>query len=100
MWTCPKCGSTVDAGFDVCWQCGTSYQGVEDPSFVRADDAAPIEDPMYDPIPEPDPKSPGPVGTVAGAAELVECYQALSLMEAKFLADQLTAEGIAAVSDT
>ena len=21
-WTCPKCGSTVDAGFTECWKCG------------------------------------------------------------------------------
>jgi hypothetical protein len=21
-WICPQCGSTVDAGFDVCWSCG------------------------------------------------------------------------------
>lgn len=31
--------------------------------------------------------------------ELTPCYQALSLMEAKFIADQLNAEGIKAVSD-
>ncbi len=31
--------------------------------------------------------------------ELVECYMALSLMEAKFIADQLNAEGIRARSD-
>ncbi|AMV21448.1 putative signal transducing protein [Planctomyces sp. SH-PL14] len=23
-WTCPRCGSDVDAGFDVCWNCGNS----------------------------------------------------------------------------
>src|SRR5262249_24763758 len=37
-WTCSKCGETVDAGFLVCWSCGTSIEGVEDPSFVRADE--------------------------------------------------------------
>ncbi|RUL89261.1 hypothetical protein [Tautonia sociabilis] len=31
--------------------------------------------------------------------ELTPCYQALSLMEAKFIADQLNAEGIKAISD-
>jgi hypothetical protein len=35
-WTCSKCGETVDAGFLVCWSCGTSVEGVEDPSFVGA----------------------------------------------------------------
>jgi hypothetical protein len=22
-WLCPKCGETVEAGFEVCWNCGT-----------------------------------------------------------------------------
>jgi hypothetical protein len=37
-WTCSKCGETVDAGFLVCWSCGTSIDGVEDPSFFSAHD--------------------------------------------------------------
>jgi hypothetical protein len=99
MWTCPKCGAKVDATFDACWQCGTSPEGVEDPDFVRADDAGPIEDPIYDPIAEPVVTvAPELAGSAGGA--LVECYQALTLMEAKFLADQLSAEGIPAISDT
>ena len=103
MWTCPKCSAKVDPGFEVCWQCGTSPEGVEDPNFVSADDTPPIQDPIYDPIAEPD-----AAGAVSGnllpdrspAADLVECYQALTLMEAKFLADQLSADGIPAMSDT
>jgi hypothetical protein len=39
-WTCAKCGEPVDAGFLVCWSCGTSIDGVEDPSFIRADEEA------------------------------------------------------------
>lgn len=101
MWTCPKCHATVDAEFEVCWQCGTSPQGVEDPTFRRADDTGPIEDPRYDPIAEPDAsaglQAPAPTGI---EGEIVEAYQALSLMEAKFLADQLNAAGITAMSDT
>ncbi len=38
-WTCSKCGETVDAGFLVCWSCGTSIDGVEDPSFVVVDES-------------------------------------------------------------
>ena len=37
MWTCPKCGTKVDPSFDVCWNCGTLADGVEDPTFVPAD---------------------------------------------------------------
>ncbi len=39
-WICSKCGETVDAGFLVCWSCGTSIEGFEDPSFVSADETA------------------------------------------------------------
>lgn len=95
MWTCPKCGTKVDPSFDVCWNCGTSPDGVEDPSFVRAEDAGPIEDPPV--VPQLDVRElPG----VAGTANVVQCYQALSLMEAQFVADQLVANGIPAISDT
>jgi hypothetical protein len=93
----------VDPGFDVCWNCGTTREGVEDPSFVRADDATPIQDPLYDPIAEPGPGVGEELSTDTAASPadgLVECYQALTLMEAKFLADQLTAQGIPALSDT
>ena len=38
-WTCSKCGESVDAGFLVCWSCGTSIEGVEDPSFVSDDES-------------------------------------------------------------
>ena len=22
-WTCPSCGENIEAGFDICWKCGT-----------------------------------------------------------------------------
>ena len=37
MWTCPKCAKKVDDTFEICWSCGTSVDGVEDPHFL--DDA-------------------------------------------------------------
>ncbi len=37
-WDCPSCAEAVDAGFDVCWSCGTDRHGVEDPSFARVSD--------------------------------------------------------------
>jgi len=75
-------------------------RGARGPGFVRADDTPPIEDPLYDPIAEPETALPASAPSETGLAELVECYQALDLMEAKFLADQLTAQGIAALADT
>ena len=100
MWTCPKCGSKVDPGFEVCWQCGTSREGVEDPTFVSADETGPIDDPPAPDAPEltGDPALASEVAA-SPASELVACYQAFSLMEAKFLADELSASGIAAVCD-
>ncbi len=98
MWTCPKCGTKVDPTFDVCWSCGTSEQGVEDPSFVSADDAASLESPLDTDMPAGDEPLTIPPDLVG--ADLVECYWALDLMQAKFLADQLTSEGIPALADS
>ena len=100
MWTCPKCGAKVDPGFEVCWQCGTTAEGVEDPTFVSADDSGPIDDPPAPDAPEltVDPSRSAAVAA-SPASELVPCYQAFSLIEAKFLANELCDNGIDAVSD-
>jgi hypothetical protein len=43
----------VDPGFEVCWSCGTSKEGVEDPSFVREDEAeVAAEAPSDEPLPD------------------------------------------------
>jgi hypothetical protein len=102
MWTCPKCHSKVDPSFDVCWNCGTSAEGVEDPTFVKADDSGPIEADPVVPELETEEEDARFVGELPEplSGDLVEAYAALDLMEAKFLADQLTEAGIPAVSDT
>ena len=95
MWTCATCKTQVGDELDACWNCGTSAEGVPDPGFVTADDAGPIElddDPVV-PALATEGLETGPM------AELVQCYQALSLVEAKFLADQLRGEGIPATAD-
>ena len=103
MWTCPKCHAKVDATFEVCWQCGTTADGVEDPFFVVADDAEPIVDP---PVTEegigtvgfdPSDLSTSPFGP---DADVVECYTAEDRMQAHFLADELTKIGVPAYADT
>jgi hypothetical protein len=38
MWMCGKCREMVESTFDVCWKCGTSKDGVEDPAFVRQEE--------------------------------------------------------------
>jgi uncharacterized protein YbjQ (UPF0145 family) len=39
MWECKKCRERVENTFDVCWSCGTSREGVEDPLFQRETEA-------------------------------------------------------------
>ena len=39
MWECKKCRESVEDSFEVCWNCGTSKAGVEDPSFRSEVDA-------------------------------------------------------------
>lgn len=95
MWTCSSCGSTVDAVFEACWNCGTSRDGTPDPTFVRADDAGPVADPSVDGLGMHvvDP------GSHAEGGVLVEAYRARDLIEAHFLVDRLTEAGFAATAD-
>jgi hypothetical protein len=98
MWTCPKCGTKVDPSFEVCWNCGTSADGVEDPTFVPADAAGPDEESPLD-LDMPEGEQPIPQPLNAEAGDLVEAYQAMDLMQAKFLADRLSEAGMPAVAD-
>jgi hypothetical protein len=97
MWQCPKCQSTVDDSFEVCWSCGTTPGGIEDPNFVIADDAEPIPDEL----PPKGTKVDDPLADFAGtpSPDLVECYIAGDTVEAKFIADQLMEHGIQAIPD-
>jgi hypothetical protein len=38
VWECTKCRERIEDSFDACWKCGTSMEGIEDPSFRAADD--------------------------------------------------------------
>jgi hypothetical protein len=46
MRQCVKCVERHEDSFDLCWNCGTSSHGIEDPSFRKEDEA--------DTEPEPD----------------------------------------------
>src|SRR5262245_27356536 len=39
MWQCTRCHESIEDSFDVCWSCGTSKDGVEDPSFQKVEGA-------------------------------------------------------------
>ena len=97
MWTCPACAATVEETFDVCWSCGTSRDGEADPTFVRADDAGPIADPIVDGFPGLD--ALGTADAPGSHDALVQAYRARDLMEAQFLADQLGDAGFPAKAD-
>jgi hypothetical protein len=54
MWECIKCHEQLEDTFDVCWNCGTSKEGVEDANFRKAEDVLP-EDLSTAADVEPDP---------------------------------------------
>jgi hypothetical protein len=109
MWTCPKCGSTVDSGYEACWSCGATKEGAG-PASVRADEwTCPkcgetvdagfevcwscgtskegVEDPLFERAdegssePHPDDLSPPPVH------EPLTCLRCHGEMEEGFVAD-------------
>lgn len=45
MWKCSKCGEQIGANFEICWACGTSKEGAEDPHFFEDDDKDPSLEP-------------------------------------------------------
>ena len=98
MWTCPKCKMKVDESMDVCWRCGTSVEGVEDPDFVTAEDSPAIDDP---PIEADMARSDEIAESIHDPVhvDLVECYLAGNTIEAGKLAEELTAAGIPALAD-
>jgi len=97
MWRCPKCHSRVDDSLEVCWSCGATPEGVEDPDFVSADEADPI---AIEKVPKGSAVD-DPLADFAGMPlpDLVECYMAGNTTEAKFIADQLMEQGIPAIAD-
>jgi hypothetical protein len=94
MWQCPKCRSEVDDSFEVCWSCGTTPGGIEDPNFVTADEA----DQVAGKEPEFDDSLEGFAGM--SGPDLVECYMANNTAEAAFIANQLEGQGIPASADS
>jgi hypothetical protein len=45
MWTCGNCKEKVEDGFDACWNCGASREGVPDPAFRPERDVSAISPP-------------------------------------------------------
>lgn len=98
MWICPKCDEQVDDSFEVCWQCGTTEEGIEDPDFLHADASQAVRGPR-DLLDEKLQNAVDADFAGAPPLDLVECYWATDNIEARFLADRLLEHGIPAVSD-
>ena len=87
MWECPKCQEVVGDELEVCWNCGTTEDGVEDPHFQHAEDirpedltspGIPIPLPTFDELPPaPAPKSKTP--QVQDASTTIQELDSLSL---------------------
>jgi hypothetical protein len=97
MWRCPKCRKEVDDSFEVCWACGTTPDGIDDPTFVTANEADRIDDQVA----EKEPKFLDSLDDFAGMLipDLIECYTARNTTEAAFIANELKEEGIRAIAD-
>ena len=86
MWRCKQCHKRVADSFEVCWKCGTSRSGVEDPAFRSDVDAGPASkvaavgyaDQVVSPVLVADDDEAGP-GT-ALARFLVWVFRALFLI--------------------
>lgn len=52
MWTCRKCNAEVEANFEICWSCGTSIDGAQDPSFRRFDRDEDVPAPAVSVLPQ------------------------------------------------
>ena len=78
MWQCPKCRSEVDNSFEICWSCGTTPDGIEDPDFVTADEANRVASK------QPQASTAMSLADFAGrpVPDVVECYMASDTTEA------------------
>ncbi|MBL9086093.1 MAG: hypothetical protein JNM10_03035 [Planctomycetia bacterium] len=79
-WTCARCHRAIDAGLDVCWACGTSRDGVVDPTFepveaTPSDGGPALADlPLVPPViaSEPVDAAPSATGATADATSAPE----------------------------
>jgi|SRR5581483_1168874 len=82
MWSCPKCREAVENDFEVCWSCGTTREGEEDPHFFDAE---------QDQGPELEPESPRVLPADVRYVTLMQCSMPA---QAHALRVQLEAAGI------
>jgi hypothetical protein len=92
MWTCPKCAQRVDDQFEVCWKCGTSMAGEEDPTFFADREDSPPQEGQS--APEPRAQVPENLVTITSCSLPAEALAMRLKLEnagiAVFLADEYT----------
>jgi hypothetical protein len=100
MWECQKCHERHEDSFEVCWNCGTSKAGVEDPGFRPADQIEPasLEQPASPPVEENayefSPEQNEVIGSLATSMRIVGV---LSLLSGSFLVLMLAYRGAPAL---
>lgn len=70
MWECVKCHELGEDGFQICWNCGASQTGEEDPTFVKEREDLPssAEQAPLPAMPEPPAERPSSISTSEGQA--------------------------------
>jgi hypothetical protein len=96
MWQCSKCGESLKDVFEVCWACGTSKDGVQDPHFLDPEAEAAPENQALEAIPDDldVEEEPERMVTVANCNLAAQAHAMRMRLEAAgipvFLADELT----------
>jgi hypothetical protein len=95
MWQCPKCGTQIDEGFDLCWNCGTGQDGTPTLGFRAEPGDSAVPD--LGPDPELPPVSEADIQAARVMRErIVELCSAANVVEADGLCEMLEEAGIQA----
>jgi len=72
-WTCSQCGQSVPGGFEVCWNCGTSQDGVPDLDFDKEPEGNEEHEALQpqEAEPEPDATPTGRLCPRCGSAKII-----------------------------
>jgi Putative prokaryotic signal transducing protein len=95
VWKCPRCEARVDDEWEVCWSCGTSIDGEEDPYFGAEDEEGEFEEEPGGAA-EADPE-PIHLVTVASFPVAWQAHVAKGRLEAEGIPCLLADEYVAAV---
>src|SRR5947209_1427456 len=94
MWKCPKCGENLKDDYEVCWSCGTTKAGVQDPHFLDPEASSAPENEPLEEVTDEIGTEPEQMVTIANCNLPAEAHAMRLHLEAAgitvFLADELT----------